>query len=222
MLQLSSIPDFVIIVNQFSFIGAIRFESNNATTLPIRKMKNFIEKTTNLDELQINNISLIDALTIVVFYRMTYHDMHPIVENPRIVASDLIRSGAEQKEKLLVIGDYRFTTALTLQMAIESEDTAYQRADSNLLSYYLIANCCKKGFREGWETLVNNKDDELIRGQIIAFNQLLGEQGDIKINLLIPLQQQNKIEYSISLIQSGGVATNAVGFQHSNICTVGI
>ena len=218
-MTLESIGDFKVSLTQLNLIKAIRLMADSQITLPLKRVHDFILKVTNLDEQHLAKISLQDAIFLVVYYRMQFSNTFPIVENPRILASDLIHNG-ESKGSLILVGEFRFNSNLPLLKAIEAEQIAYSRGDSHILSFYLIAMSCLKGFEIGWNTLINMKDDEHGRGQIVMFNQAFNE-GKVKLDLLREGKEGNRITKSLSLL-TGGAANNAVGFHTSNLLTFGI
>jgi hypothetical protein len=219
MITLDSIGDFKVSMTQLTLIKAVRIMADSQITLPLKRVHNFILKVTNLDEQHLTKISLQDAIFLVVYYRMQFSNTFPIVEHPRILASDLIHS-SENKGSLILIGEFRFNSQIPLLKAIEAEQIAYSRGDSHILSFYIIAMSCLKGFELGWKTLIEMKDDEHGRGQIVMFNQSFNE-GKVKLDLLREGKEGNRITKSLSLI-AGGAANNAVGFHASNLLSYGI
>jgi hypothetical protein len=219
-LIIESLDNFRVQIKQFTLIGAIRFMGNMNSELPLSQLHHFLLKATNIDDRQVKQISLQDAITILISYRMFFDNIFPIVEHPKILASDLLQHEKRTPPETILIGDYRFTPKLSLSNAIEAESTAHQRGDSHFLAYYLIAMSCTKGFKEGWETLLSLQDDAIGRGQIIHYNQEFGNIGVAKLDLLKDSVRGGKIYKDLSILTGGDAI--AIGFQGSNLLIFGL
>lgn len=147
----------------------------------------FISKVTTLDDEQIYNLLLQDSYSIMLNYLLEQFE-NPLLTDS-LTVKDFLSQEPNYEEQIIEIGGYRFSNLnITLQKAIECEKYCYLKKDTDLLSVYIMAGSCKKGIKEGIDTILGTPDTKEHRENIRALNALISQVSVAQIDCLVELE----------------------------------
>jgi len=175
-------------------------------------------KISNLDNVQVENMTIQDAIALIVYYRMYFWDDEIITESPALCPSDFIGGYDDEikRDELFIrIGDYRFTPFITVKKAIEAELFCQSSGDIKNLRFYILGSGCTKTIKDGVDTIMslmaNSKDIGLLK----QYDSLVGELSNITLTLT---HDSGKI----SIISENGGEPIALPFQGSLLLSFGL
>ncbi|MFT7880430.1 MAG: hypothetical protein ABXS91_08560 [Sulfurimonas sp.] len=213
---LQSIPKFGVILKRLTLMESINLSKQKTDYFGF--LKRVIESISNLDEMQIANITIQDAIAMTVYYRMYFWGDMEISDNGGLSPSDFIRScGSEEIDKSTVrIGDYRFSPAIRMKDAIDAERYCASVGDiANLRFYIMGAGCTRKGVKDGIDTIKSLMDDSNDIGALLAYNELIGTLSNIELSFMDG-------DGKISIVAEKGGERFALPFRGSRFFTFGI
>ena len=147
----------------------------------------FIGKVTTLDDEQIYNLLLQDSYSIMLNYLLEQFENPLLTDN--LTVKDFLLQKPNYEEKIIEIGGYRLSNLnITLQKAIECEKYCYLKKDTDLLSVYIMAGSCKKGIKEGVDTILGTADTKEHREAIRALNAILLQVSVAQVDFLVELK----------------------------------
>ena len=212
---LQSLPNSEVILSCLTLMDAISLQQEKSSYFGfIRKA---IYEISNLDDRQLDEISIQDAISLLVYYRMYFWGDMDITESPVLKPSDFIGSFNKEidKDVFINIGEYRFTPYIKLKQAIDAEVYCNTMGDIKNLRFYILGAGCTKTLKDGVDTMkLLNADSEDI-GLLKQYDILIGELSNITLSLT---DSSNKI--SIVCEQGGGFV--ALPFQGSLFTSFGL
>ena len=150
----------------------------------------FIETTTTLDEDQIKNLKFQVAIAIMVYHRFYFWENIEVVSNPKLTPIDFLGVEAYE-EKFVTIDNYRYSNIATLKQMQNAEKLCYLKGESEYLNFYLMGAMCKKGLKQGINTILNDiehNEENMTLLKLLNFN--IGKISNVKIDFL---QSSDKI-----------------------------
>lgn len=174
-------------LNPISFLESLEYSNKAKKLKPIEFMFTFLEKVSNLDTLQINQLPLQDAISLLLLYLIDNFS-NPEVYKDTYANDFTFQVPPRYDEKIIKIGKYRFTNKINIAKAMEIENYCYIKGQPQLLSIYLLCGHCLKGTKEGVETILNGDDSVELRNNIKALNSAIGDVSLCKIDLLSDLE----------------------------------
>ena len=214
-IQLQSLPKVEVVLSCLTLMDAISLQQSKSSYFGfIRKA---IYEISNLDDRQLDEISIQDAISLLVYYRMYFWDDMDITESPVLKPSDFIGSFNKEVKKdiFITIKDYNFSPYITLKKAIDAETYCNTLGDIKNLRFYILGAVCTKTLKHGVDTMKSlNANSEDI-GLLKQYDVLIGEISNIVLSLT---DSSNKI--SIICEQGGGLV--ALPFQGSLFTSFGL
>lgn len=174
-------------LNPISFLESLEYANKAKKLKPIEFIFTFLEKVSNLDARQINQLPLPDAISLLLLYLID-NFQNPEVYKDTYANDFTFQVPPNYNEKIIKIGKYRFTNKIPMIKAIEIENYCYTKGRPDLLSIYLLCGHCLKGTKEGVETILNGDDSIELRNDIKALNNAIGSISLCKLDLLNDLE----------------------------------
>ena len=214
-IELQSLPKVEVVLSCLTLMEAISLQQEKSSYFGfIRKS---LYEISNLDDRQLDEISIQDAISLLVYYRMYFWDDMDITESPVLKPSDFIGSFNQEvkKDVYITIKNYRFTPYITLKKAIDAETYCNTMGDIKNLRFYILGAGCIKTLKDGVDTIKSLNADSKDIGLLKQYDALVGELSNVVLSLT---DSSNKI--SIICEQGGGLV--ALPFQGSLFTSFGL
>jgi len=174
-------------------------------------IRKILEKITNLNQKELDNVSIQDAMSVLVYYRMVFWGDEEIAkteDGSSIKPSDFI--GTEEKEDdTIEIGGYLFSPIITLANAIIAEEKAMKSSSyKDNLRLFVLGAGCKGGVDKGIKVMTSIDASPESLGNMIAYTNAIKTQSSINIDMIHP-------SLKIMIETQGGEPIMALGFRAS-------
>lgn len=197
---------------------------------PFLSIHNILKAVSNIDKLSLQEISIQEAISIVVAYRMMSFNNHPMTSDasPLYPADFLIeyddnyvRDGQLVSIESRDYGRVRFNPYITLANAIKAERDALIAQKTEMLGLFVLGAGCifesstKSNVVIGREVLLNMEYSDENIASLNTLNLLLSSVSNIEISLF---QGINDMRVLIAARKEGG--SYVIPFRGSALCTI--
>jgi hypothetical protein len=147
---------------------------------------NVMIKITNLEQKDLEKITVQDAVSLMIYYKATFENNIAIgeIEDGDLLATDFIIERKKQvdKKEVVKIKGKNFSPFLVLSKAIEAEKMALAVNGNELayLSLYAFGACYVGRVRDGVNHILNTPDLDIQQG-LNQLNEMIGRVGAIRI-----------------------------------------
>jgi len=212
---LQSLPKYEVVLKRLTLIESINLSKKKSGYFSY--LKKVVKNISNLDDRQINSITIQDAISLTVFYRMYFWDDAIISDDANLSPSDFINKAPDEESiKQIRIGDYVFTPKILMKDAIDAETYCGSLGDIENLRFYILgAGCTRSGVKDGVNTLLSLMDSSEDVGLLIKYDNMIGDISSIKLTFLGE-------DAKISLLAEKGGEQYALPFHPSRFFTFGI
>lgn len=170
-------------IRSLTFLESLSFSKKSKNLKFYKFLKEFILLVTTLDDRQVSEMLIQDAISIILFYKMTFWDNVELVEG--VTPRDLLFQNVDYKEEFVNFQGYRFTNFITIDRAIKAEELCYARGKFEYESFYILASSCTKKVSNGIDILIENSEDsEETRNTIKLINYNISKVSHAKIDLI--------------------------------------
>ncbi len=214
-IEIQSLPNTDVVLTCLTLMESISLQQERSSYFGF--IYTALNKISNLDEKQLGQITIQDAIALLVYYRMYFWDDTDITEEPVLKPSDFIDKYNKEmkKDTTITIKEYRFTPFITLKKAIEAENFCNSYGDIQNLRFYVLGAGCTKTLKDGVDTMkalqANSEDIGLLK----QYDALIGELSNITLSLT---HDSNKI----AIIAEHGGERIALPFQGSLFTSFGL
>lgn len=221
-LKVSSVPNFEIYLHSINIKESIELAKMGEKQGFYEQIKYVLENVSNLDNKQLESILLVDAVELLLFYRVFFWEDADLSLNPVLKPSDFFHSERNSEEDFITIGEHRFTNQITLNGSISAEAYCLSKKHKNIMNLYVMASGCMKTLKRGIDTILDLDDNTENKDTLEEYNNMLSKVGGLKINFL-PNTEDNVKEYSkIALLTKEGTGNYALYPRDSNILEFGL
>lgn len=214
-IELQSLPNVDVVLHCLTLVESISLQQEKSSYFGF--IGKVLDQVSNLDRNQIDKITIQDAVSILVYYRMFFWSDMDISESPKLAPSDFIGEYGKDvnKDTHINIGDYRFSPFISLKKAIEAETYCNTLGDIKNLRFYIMGAGCTKSLKDGVDTIkalmANSEDIGLLK----EYDALIGEPSNIKLSLV---DGSNRI----AILSEHGGGLIALPFQASLFTSFGL
>ena len=214
-IEIQSLPNTDVVLKCLTLMDSISLQQKRTSYFGF--IREVLVEISNLDDRQLDRITIQDAIGLLVYYRMYFWDDMDITEDPVLGPSDFIGTYNKEinKDITISIREYRFTPFITLKKAIDAENFCNTYGDIENLRFYIMGAGCTKNLKDGVDTIkslmANSKDIGLIK----QYDVLIGELSNITLSLM---HSSNKI----AIVAEQGGEPIALPFQGSLFTSFGL
>lgn len=215
-LKIQSLANVDVILKRMTLIESMELAKQKSNYFGF--LHKVVMQISNLDEMQINQMTIQDAIALTVYYRMYFWNDMVISDDAGLSPSNFIGNyeEANKESTFIKIGDYRFSPFITMKDAIEAEVYCSSMSDLPNLRFYIMgAGCTRKGIKDGIDTITGLMDGSEDIGTLLQYDSMIASLSNINLTFMSG-------DGKISILTQGGDERYALPFWGSRFFTFGI
>ncbi|NOR58049.1 MAG: hypothetical protein GQ474_05950 [Sulfurimonas sp.] len=198
-IKLQSLGEHDVFLHRLTLVESISLSRQKDSYFGF--LQRVVTEISTLDPMQIERMTIQDAIALTVYYRMYFWNDMSITEGESLSPSNFIGAYSDELKEdsfIINIGEYRFSPFISLRDAIDAERYALSVGDIDNIRFYIMgAGCTRKGYKDGVDTLLSLMDGTDDVGLLLQYDKMISEISNINLTFM---QGEGKI----SILTQGG------------------